>query len=128
MSESNLAYYLHKFGNLRTDRTGGWKADTKGIAPHKPLLLLSVLNLFAQGHMTANLIEITPELVELFGTYWSSVMHSRATRQFSSAQNEQYLPFTRYKKQIQRGGGSRPAARKEFYSPATSTPLLSVIV
>jgi len=70
----SLSYYLHKFSHLRTDRTGGWTAATRGQAPHKPILLLSVLDLFAQGRITANLIEITPELGELFASYWSKVM------------------------------------------------------
>jgi putative restriction endonuclease len=74
MLESSLAHYLHKFSHLRTDRTGGWTAATRNQAPHKPILLLSVLDLFAQGRITANLIEITPELGELFSAYWSKVM------------------------------------------------------
>ena len=70
----DLKDYLHKFAHLRTDRTGGWTAATQGQAPHKPILLLSILDLFAQGRITNNLIEITPELGELFATYWSKVM------------------------------------------------------
>jgi len=72
--ESCLPLYLPKFSHLRTDRTGGWTAATQGQAPHKPILLLSVLDLFAQGRITTNLIEITPELGELFAAYWSKVM------------------------------------------------------
>lgn len=71
---SQLSFYLHQFSRLRTDRTGGWTATTMNQAPHKPILLLSVLDLFAQGRITSNLIEITPELGELFATYWSKVM------------------------------------------------------
>ena len=74
MAETQLLFYLHKLSHLRTDRTGGWTAATQGQAPHKPILLLSVLDLFAQGRVTANLIEITPELGELFAAYWSEVM------------------------------------------------------
>jgi putative restriction endonuclease len=37
-------------------------------------LLLVVLDLFAQGRISSNLIEITPELGELFAGYWSKVM------------------------------------------------------
>jgi putative restriction endonuclease len=72
--ERSLAYYLNKFSHLRTDRTGGWTSATQGQAPHKPFLLLSVLDLFAQGQITTNLIEVTPELSELFAAYWSKVM------------------------------------------------------
>ncbi|HNB50470.1 MAG TPA: HNH endonuclease [Anaerolineales bacterium] len=66
--------YLEKFAHLRTDRTGGWTSTTRGQAPHKPLLLLSVLDLFAQGRLPTNLIEITPEFGELFANYWGKVM------------------------------------------------------
>ena len=72
--EQTLNQYIRLFSKLRTDRTGGWTAATQGQAPHKPILLLSVLDLFAQGRVTANLIEITPELGELFVVYWSKVM------------------------------------------------------
>lgn len=69
-----LSTYILKFSKLRTDRTGGWTAATRGQAPHKPILLLSVLDLFAQGYSATNLIEITAELGELFAGYWSKVM------------------------------------------------------
>jgi len=76
-AENSLPYYLSKFAHLRTDRTGGWTAATQGQAPHKPVLLLSVLDLFTQGRMISNLIEITPELGELFAAYWSKVLPER---------------------------------------------------
>jgi putative restriction endonuclease len=61
---------------LRTDKTGGWNAGTQNQAPHKPFLLLAVLDLFAQGRITSNLIEINAELGELFAGYWSRIMPS----------------------------------------------------
>ena len=72
--EQTLNQYIRLFSKLRTDRTGGWTAVTQSQAPHKPILLLSVLDLFAQGRVTANLIEIMPELGELFAAYWLKVM------------------------------------------------------
>jgi putative restriction endonuclease len=74
MVNPRLSYYFHQFAHLRTDRTGGWTNATRDQAPHKPFLLLSVLDLFAQGRIQSNLIEITPELGGLFATYWSKVM------------------------------------------------------
>ncbi len=50
-----------------------WTAVTTHRAPHKPLLLLAVLDLFAQSSLPTNLIELTPELIELFGFYWHKV-------------------------------------------------------
>ncbi len=71
--ESTLVHYLERFSHLRTDRTAGWTEATHGQAPHKPFLLLAVLDLFAQGFISSNLIQITPELGELFAAYWSKV-------------------------------------------------------
>lgn len=72
--ESELSKYIQKFDHLRTDRTGRWSAATQFQAPHKPILLLVVLDLFAEGHVQSNLIEITAELGELFAAYWSKIM------------------------------------------------------
>jgi putative restriction endonuclease len=70
----SLDHYLRLFCRLRTDRTGGWDASTCNQAPHKPFLLLSVLDLFSQGDIQTNFIQITPELGQIFATYWSKVM------------------------------------------------------
>ena len=65
-----LSSYLRHFTHLRTDHTGGWTAATQGQAPHKPLLLLAVIDLFAEGRIATNLIEVNAELGELFAAYW----------------------------------------------------------
>jgi putative restriction endonuclease len=75
--ESKLSFYLHKFTRLNPNRNGGWDLRTRGFAPHKPILLLSVIDLLAQARLTANLIEITPELGELFASYWSKILPER---------------------------------------------------
>jgi putative restriction endonuclease len=74
MADSSIANYIKLFSKPRTDRTANWTATTQGSAPHKPFLLLAVCDLFAQGNITANLIEITPELGSVFATYWSRVL------------------------------------------------------
>jgi putative restriction endonuclease len=67
--------YIKRFAELRTDAsTARWAASTRHRAPHKPLLLLAVIDLFAEGSITTNLIEPTPELGELFTLYWARVM------------------------------------------------------
>ncbi|HEV2094430.1 MAG TPA: HNH endonuclease [Rubrobacter sp.] len=43
-------------------------------APHKPLLLLCVLDLFDSGGVSSNLVEVTDDLAELFGRYWERVL------------------------------------------------------
>ena len=68
-----LPTYARHFSTLRADRSNPWGEDSRGQAPHKPLLLLSVIDQFAEGTIFANLIELTPELGELFDIYWAIV-------------------------------------------------------
>lgn len=64
--------HLHHLTHLNTDRNPRvWTSLTTNQAPHKPLLLLSIMDLFAQGAITENLIEPSYELVDLFNTYWA---------------------------------------------------------
>ena len=70
-----LENYIAKFSKLRSDQSPArWGALTKHRAPHKPLLLLAVLDQFADGAVTSNLIEASPDLGELFTLYWARVM------------------------------------------------------
>ena len=60
---------------MRTDTSRSrWSNLTRNRAPHKPLLLLSVLDLFEQGLIQSNLIELSPDLGDLFTRYWADVM------------------------------------------------------
>ena len=56
----NFEYYYNCFGNLNTAKMKGHSA------PHKPLLLLSVLDLIEQGFLTSNLIELSDALINRF--------------------------------------------------------------
>ncbi|MFO7822932.1 MAG: HNH endonuclease [Cyclobacterium sp.] len=62
--EKKLQKYLHAFRKLRIDRA-------HGIAPHKPVLLISLLQTFQTGINDSNNIRITPELVAFFKTNWT---------------------------------------------------------
>jgi putative restriction endonuclease len=67
--------YARRFARLRTDKNRfSWPTTKSNRAPHKPLLLLSVLDLFEQGVVKSNLIELTPDLGELFSQYWAKVL------------------------------------------------------
>jgi putative restriction endonuclease len=70
-----LDQYLKSFLRLRTDKNRKrWSAFTTYQAPHKPFLLLSIMDLIAQGSITENFIEPSFELVETFNDYWNSIM------------------------------------------------------
>jgi putative restriction endonuclease len=70
-----LDQYRQVLSKLRTDASPArWSARTCHRAPHKPLLLLSVMDLLTQGSITSNLVELGPELGRLFALYWTQVM------------------------------------------------------
>ncbi len=64
-----LQKYLKAFEKIRLDRS-------HGIAPHKPILLISVLQLFESRLYNTPNIYITPELVALFKTNWSLLVQT----------------------------------------------------
>ena len=68
----SLDKYLKSFSRLRTykDRKK-WSALTTHQAPHKPFLLLTIMDLIAQGSITQNFIEPSVELFDTFNTYWT---------------------------------------------------------
>jgi len=63
--------WLAKFAKLRVD------SHTGDPAPHKPLLLLVVLELAEQGLLPKELLPLTPELAYRFCNYWDIVAHRR---------------------------------------------------
>ncbi|WP_121353338.1 HNH endonuclease [Flavisolibacter nicotianae] len=76
-----LSRYVQKFSKLRVDRSKGKPA------PHKPILLLSIIEGLTKNEIGENKIYITPELVATFKDYWHQlVSDTRFTPNFS-------LPF-----------------------------------
>src|SRR5215218_3067614 len=81
-----LAQYIYKFSKLRVDRSKGKPA------PHKPILLLSVISGIERKEIKDNKIQITPELVATFKDYWYKiVVDPKFTSNFS-------LPFYNLKR------------------------------
>lgn len=75
----DLKYYYSLFGKLHRDfKNGG--------APHKPILLISLIQSFQQNIYKSNQITILPELVGLFKSNWSSLVATNHTCLFT-------LPF-----------------------------------
>ncbi|PPS41950.1 HNH endonuclease [Chroococcidiopsis sp. TS-821] len=64
MVDKNLNYYANKFAKLRVHRAHG------AIAPHKPILLLSVIELIEQGLLSRNQISLSAELIAAFLKLW----------------------------------------------------------
>src|SRR5579862_5727194 len=63
----SLAAYAEKFASLRVGVVGDHER------PHKPVMLLALLDLFGQGAIKENRITYSPELLELFGEYFDAV-------------------------------------------------------
>jgi putative restriction endonuclease len=66
--KDSLQKYLHKFTHLRQGVT------KYGPAPHKPVLLLAVMQGMDEGWICGNRIELTPELVGAFKSIWQHVV------------------------------------------------------
>ncbi|KAF0199230.1 MAG: Uncharacterized protein FD166_855 [Bacteroidetes bacterium] len=75
-----LANYLFKFSHLKQGVT------PYGPAPHKPILLISLLQAFRSHLYTENRITVTPELVSLFTSNWNSLVKTNHVSTFA-------LPF-----------------------------------
>uniref|UniRef100_C6E152 HNH nuclease n=1 Tax=Geobacter sp. (strain M21) TaxID=443144 RepID=C6E152_GEOSM len=73
----SLKIYLHHFTRLKRATGPVWGESTKRKAPHKPFLLLAVLDLVHRGVISSPVIDITGELVELnelFNLYWRRII------------------------------------------------------
>ena len=79
-----LEQYLQMFAKLRTD--GGrdrYPEITYRAAPHKPFLLLSLMDLIAQRKITENVIEPSFELVDTVrGTLLNGVTRQGYVKRF----------------------------------------------
>lgn len=63
-----LQKYVRKFGKLNQGTT------KYGPAPHKPVLLLAVMQGMEEGWISQNRIELSPELVGTFKAIWSGLV------------------------------------------------------
>jgi putative restriction endonuclease len=67
--------WLQRFAELRVD------ADAvKGRAPHKPLLLLAVLDLVEESQLVDGWVTLSADLVARFQNFWPIVQERRANR------------------------------------------------
>jgi putative restriction endonuclease len=66
---------LGKLANLNAART-----EARGIAPHKPLMLLSVIDLIEAGEVKDAFVLYQARLVSQFRSYWDLVLHRQRNR------------------------------------------------
>ena len=65
----DLSYYIHCYTHLKRDMKNGG-------APHKPILLLSIIRMFEESLFINSQIFIIPELVASFKANWSKLVVS----------------------------------------------------
>ena len=70
MDPETLSKYIGLFGNLH---------QNMGLAPHKPMLLLSILSEIDRGHISENKIYLTDELVATFLENWDVLPKPQGT-------------------------------------------------
>jgi putative restriction endonuclease len=63
--EKDLAYYCNCFAKLNVSKT-----KERGAANHKPILILSVLELIDRQSIVKNCILVSDELIDTFKQYW----------------------------------------------------------
>lgn len=92
-----LKTYIRQFAKLRRAPGPAWSVATKKRAPHKPLLLLSLIDLISRGAVNSNFIDVTGDLVDLNGLftgYWRKVVPLSQTSSiafpFSRMHNEPF--------------------------------------
>ena len=64
--KKDIHFYSRAFSRLRVSRS-------RGIAPHKPILLLSVIELIEQEMINQNKFSLSAELIASFLKYWSKL-------------------------------------------------------
>jgi len=94
---NDLKYYIEQFARLRRAPGSVWTDATRKQAPHKPILLLAVMDLIARGVIISRFIDIKGdlnELNELFTNYWRRVVplaqRSSIAFPFSRLHNEPF--------------------------------------
>ncbi|WP_234405873.1 HNH endonuclease [Leeuwenhoekiella sp. MAR_2009_132] len=71
MMEELLVKYLNHFKKLNRGFNPGF-----GKAPHKPILLISIIDIAERGLLTSNRFDITPELVLRFKEYFAALVET----------------------------------------------------
>ncbi len=69
MDRNTCSYWLGKLGNLHVART-----SKRGPAPHKPLMLLTVIDLVDSGNIVDGWVPYDVRLVSRFRDYWELVL------------------------------------------------------
>lgn len=73
---AGLSIFIKQFSSLNRAPGSTWNVATNRKAPHKPILLLAVLDLVHRGVISTPFIDVTGDMVELnelFNLYWRRI-------------------------------------------------------
>jgi len=68
-----VEYYIHAFQHMNRASLCGYKA------PHKPILLLCLIDMVEDGSLTSNRIYLSDELIARFNTKWKQLIDDGST-------------------------------------------------
>ncbi|MEL7038828.1 MAG: HNH endonuclease [Cyanobacteria bacterium J06592_8] len=88
-----LLDYCERFAELKVDRN-----QKLGDAPHQPILLLSVIDLIAQGLIKENQIYVSEQLKQKFNNYWNILKTHNSDRGLHNRTPGLHYPFTALEK------------------------------
>jgi putative restriction endonuclease len=74
MNLMGLEQYKLAFSKLRSDVKRYWPPTTLHRAPHKPFLLLAIMDLIANDQIKSNFVELNAELMDTFDFYWETLI------------------------------------------------------
>lgn len=75
LDKEKQTHWLGKLANLNTAKTPGL-----GVAPHKPLMIFSVIDLIEMGVLRDRWVSYNADLVTRFRGYWDLVVERRGNR------------------------------------------------
>jgi len=70
----DLDKFITALKSLVRDPSNYWPSETKNLGPHKPFLLLSILDGIDQGWITNNQITLSQNLKDTFFIYWDEII------------------------------------------------------
>lgn len=109
-----LNKYLHQFSNLHRNKLKG------EIAPHKPIMLLSVMDLIEAGFITSNKIEFSEMLEERFKSNWKRYVKTDSVYKPIAGTPFWYLNYEPFWRLVPFYGGEETLAQLKKSNPYSS--------
>lgn len=132
MMVKDINDYCRKFSSLNVSRSAG-------VAPNKPVLLLSVIELIERGEIRRNLIELSPELIATFLKLWRDLeierkpdiglpffhLRSEGFWHFKANRGFEFLESRRSKVKVRSVSALKQAVQYAYFDPELFMLLMS---